>query len=1064
MKQIPTRQAWGGKPVPVWGGILAGIALLTTTSIASAQVSVATIGGGPRTECGNTAGFAGGVTYTHSQFHYPSATAVDSLGDLWVADTDNSAIEWITQAGNKTSSVTFQYSSGGNLHKFPNVIGLAIDAGDNLYVLTTTNLTKFIDVTGSLPNLNPEFSIPLSTFSSSPATAIAVANDANTNIYISFSGGPTGTIVQIPQPFPSSPLFTTIVSQYAFSPGGLAVRDDGQLAISDVLNNGIYVVPTVAESSPTLVTGAHGNALINGGPGVAAFNQPRGIAASADGRMIVADTGNNAVRIIDTSYNTTTLFGTPTNLWSVTCCSCNPALYAGWVDGSAGLTGSSASARQPLSLSISASGDVFETEGFYNLIRLVTGTGLTPVISFNGGGSTSTNQPTVTTLPPSQITANSAMLNATVDPNGTPVQFYFAYGTDTNSLTNYADVTQITTNLGGTNSYSVTLTGLTTGTRIYFQAVAGNSQGAVLSFLVSASSSSSANQLGFGKAHFAGIGSTVFVPIEIQLVSGVTINSFEFNLTVTPSTNGGAGTPPPISALNIYPITTNDYVTLPSVAQGNTNALINILGQFTTTNGGIGLSLFGNPTNGVQVQNVGYVGLLSFQIPYSAATNQVYNMTISQASGGTGSHGNIGSIALAAMNQTVTVKDLPYLAGDSVPATGYNAEEFGDGQLDVGDVDNAIFASVGLNVPPLYSDAFNAMDVYPQTPGIFGENGDGLIGFADWNLILYRSLGLNTTNWLRYWTNGGLGLVGQPVADPLGLPQDPDPVFSASPPKVRPPGQIWMCQAAIGAGSAAHLTAGATVSFPVFVKVKPGCSLSGLQFRAAVNATGNGPPIDGLDFESTGGIPTPFLSQPGNSPNDWVAAWEVGAFANPLTGSNLIGTLTFQIPTNAASGSSYVIRFNGVGGAPDGTVEYALESFPGFAWVGTGIMQPPSVTSDEWKIKFFGNVSSPLAADNADADGDGVPNWQEYIAGTDPSNPVSVFKFSGRAITNNGVNGVALSWLTAPGKTYVIESIPAFGGKNWAVINTNSGDGYTYQFIQNNSTGTAQFYRILVQP
>ena len=110
-----------------------------------------------------------------------------------------------------------------------------------------------------------------------------------------------------------------------------------------------------------------------------------------------------------------------------------------------------------------------------------------------------------------------------------------------------------------------------------------------------------------------------------------------------------------------------------------------------------------------------------------------------------------------------------------------------------------------------------------------------------------------------------------------------------------------------------------------------------------------------------------------------------------------------------------------------------------------------------------GDGDADLLGD-VDADGDGALNWQEYLAGTDPTNPLSVFEFGSAGFSTNGAGGFALSWLTAPGKTYILESIPALGGKNWTAINTNTGDGYDYQFIQTNYNGDAQFYRILLQP
>jgi hypothetical protein len=88
----------------------------------------------------------------------------------------------------------------------------------------------------------------------------------------------------------------------------------------------------------------------------------------------------------------------------------------------------------------------------------------------------------------------------------------------------------------------------------------------------------------------------------------------------------------------------------------------------------------------------------------------------------------------------------------------------------------------------------------------------------------------------------------------------------------------------------------------------------------------------------------------------------------------------------------------------------------------------------------------------------------EYLAGTDPTDPLSRFQFTTAGINTNGIGGVGLGWLTAPGKTYVLESIPVLGGTHWTAINTNVGDGNNYQFVQTNYSGASRFYQLRLQP
>jgi hypothetical protein len=273
---------------------------------------------------------------------------------------------------------------------------------------------------------------------------------------------------------------------------------------------------------------------------------------------------------------------------------------------------------------------------------------------------------------------------------------------------------------------------------------------------------------------------------------------------------------------------------------------------------------------------------------------------------------------------------------------------------------------------------------------------------------------------------------------------------------------VWFCQASIAAGTVTNLSPGNICSLPVHASVLPGYSLAGLQFRAIVSPNGNAPPVGQVLFNPAEGIPSPqFL--PGLSANDILNFWTLGVFENPLQNSNYLGTISFRVPTNAQAGQSYAVHFVGVNGVPDDTTEYTMESFPGYAWVGSVALQPASITSDEWKLYFFGSLTNSLAGDDVDADGDGAPNWQEYLAGTDPTNPGSVLQFGGAGFPAGG-SGFALSWLTAPGKTYILESIPALGRGNWTAINTNTGDGYIYQFNQTKYNGNTQFYRILLQP
>src|SRR5208282_2907971 len=111
----------------------------------------------------------------------------------------------------------------------------------------------------------------------------------------------------------------TVVSAFNWQPAGMTLCANGMLAVSDTLNDAIYLVNTNT-GVVTLLTGGNGAGYQEGGPAFAKFQPPHGLAASADGRIVVCDTGNNRVRIIDTLTNTSLLYGSDTNVWPHTCC------------------------------------------------------------------------------------------------------------------------------------------------------------------------------------------------------------------------------------------------------------------------------------------------------------------------------------------------------------------------------------------------------------------------------------------------------------------------------------------------------------------------------------------------------------------------------------------------------------------------------------------------------------------------------------------------------------------------------------------------------------------------
>ncbi len=249
--------------------------------------------------------------------------------------------------------------------------------------------------------------------------------------------------------------------------------------------------------------------------------------------------------------------------------------------------------------------------------------------------------------------------------------------------------------------------------------------------------------------------------------------------------------------------------------------------------------------------------------------------------------------------------------------------------------------------------------------------------------------------------------------------------------------------------------------------------------------------VQTLNFSVMSGNPAFRITRmrpPGSNPNLFVI---VNAPASILPGqSNLvIGVYGPDLPV---SGATLTVFGDGVTMGPtifdpaiftsvkciSARISVALNATPGMRTLavqsGTniayanGFLSIHSLTpdnnfdglDDNFQRRYFPLWTVPAAGPAADPDGDGMNNLAEYMAGTDPTNPASIFKIN-RVVPSS--TGMKITWDSAAGKTYQVMARAQFTSGSWQAIGTITATGSSTQFLDPSGLGAMRAYRLQVQ-
>lgn len=295
-----------------------------------------------------TAGYSGdGSLATGAELNYPSGVFIDGAGNLFIADTDNYAIREVG-AGNISTIAgngTLAYSGNG----VPAVnaalsipYGAFVDSLGNVFIADTYN------------------------------SAIREVG-ASTGIIQTLAGN--GLVCGVPSSgCGDGGLATSAQLNY---PEAVFVDSNGNVFIADTLN---AVVREVVASTGMIQTvagtpGSVGYSGDAGAPTSAQFRNPSAVVVDGSGNIYIADTGNSAIRVVNTGAAAIVIAGVTVQPGTIATVAGNGTACTDTSSG-CGDAGPAISAELnfPSGISLDATGNIFIADTFNNTIREVNAT------------------------------------------------------------------------------------------------------------------------------------------------------------------------------------------------------------------------------------------------------------------------------------------------------------------------------------------------------------------------------------------------------------------------------------------------------------------------------------------------------------------------------------------------------------------------------------------------------------------------------------------------------------------------------------------------------------------
>lgn len=634
-----------------------------------------------------------------------------------------------------------------------------------------------------------------------------------------------------------------------------------------------------------------------------------------------------------------------------------------------------------------------------------------------------------------------------------------------------------------------------------------------------------ANRISFGfengeasSEFVASPGQTFFAPVTLSLLPSQSMYTLQMNLTVT-NLNGPAVIAGAVGFESMlkWNISEGTYITIPPAlflngASGPPQAQFwPGFGDLQVTNSSINLLAVGwleravltNLFDTTQQDLISYsiahdtlfeskdkkvvVGGYTFVVPTNALAGDTYQIEIGRPSAtadGIGRDnyieavrdGTLTSFPTNLMNSVkhVTVGQRQYVVGDAAPFRWFNAGDFGEGLLLNNDVVQVFQSAIySLDNPPAGSDFFDAMDSSNgSTTSVFlGDDtaintiqfGDGVLNVDDIYVTFRRSLDPTLTWFARSWVGGVRQAVPVPnrfrpsanrPGDRLTLTQASVPAEAFIPGE---PSVTWTADDL-------RVSAGQSLQIPIRAHVVGHYPIRVMMLNVRVEPLEGSPAIsEPVEFVPAAGLGEPTMTT-SRGKHNFAGAW-LNNQAAGVAGAAVVGHLKVVIPANATPSAAYRLRFEHVSASPNGLGVLPKQTRDGLLTLTdrTAATQGDGIP-DTWRLRYFGSISTFAAQAQVDADRDGVSNWAEFKAGTNPLDRSSRLHLAAHRVQQLGLGRpLTLRWPSMLNRTYIVEAAPSILHDEWTILGSAlTGTGGEMQFAPDQTPNTSQFFRVRV--